>query len=274
MTPFSPGTGLPWNEPDFSRRVLKAHLCQDHDRASRRFEIIDQQVAWIHESLLGRQPGRILDLGCGPGLYTRRLAQRGHQCMGLDVSPASIQHAKAHADQAGEDCEYRQIDLRSAELGSGFDMVIMLFGEFNTLAPLEAAGLLHRVQAALSPSGRVLLELQYEDDIRALGENPCEWSTESEGIFAEDPYVLLHESQWHAAARVTTERYWVFPERTPARVYSLHTQAYSDATLEAVFEGAGLSITGRYESISPQRESDVDLFAVVGTRPTLSTKTS
>ena len=69
---------IPWDDPVFSRRMLREHLNQDHDMASRRFEWIDKQVAWIHGTTLSRQPSRILDLGCGPeynqGVVRRRLA--------------------------------------------------------------------------------------------------------------------------------------------------------------------------------------------------------
>lgn len=58
---------IPWDEPAFSQRMLANHLSQDHDWASRRQEIIEQQVEWIASQL---SPGaHILDLGCGPGLY-------------------------------------------------------------------------------------------------------------------------------------------------------------------------------------------------------------
>ena len=55
---------IPWDDPDFSRRMLREHLSQDHDLASRRVEWIDKQVTWIHRELLQRRPSRILDLGC------------------------------------------------------------------------------------------------------------------------------------------------------------------------------------------------------------------
>ena len=42
--PWSEGDNIPWNEPDFSERMLAEHLSQEHDLASRRFEIIDQHV--------------------------------------------------------------------------------------------------------------------------------------------------------------------------------------------------------------------------------------
>ncbi|MCH2187899.1 class I SAM-dependent methyltransferase [Myxococcota bacterium] len=274
MSPLAPGRGLPWSEPEFSRRVLDTHLSQQHDRASRRFEIIDQQVAWLHDTLLEARPSQVLDLGCGPGFYTQRLAERGHQCTGLDFSPAAIQYARLQTNAGHGACQYREVDVRTAELGSGFDLILMLYGEFNTLTPDEAIELLARIRAALAPSGRLVVELQFAEDIQACGESSSDWSVESSGPFADGAYLLLHESQWHTEHRVTTERFWVLPERSDAQVYTLVTQAYSDAALEDIFSQAGLSITGRYESMTPKAESDVDLFVVTSASVSSLAKTS
>lgn len=43
---------IPWNNPEFSRRMLDEHLCQDHNLASRKSSFIEHQVQWIHNSLL------------------------------------------------------------------------------------------------------------------------------------------------------------------------------------------------------------------------------
>ena len=274
MAPFAQGSGLPWNDPGFSQRMLKEHLSQHHDRASRRFEIIDQQVAWIHQAVLGGKAGRVLDLGCGPGLYTQRLAQEGHKCTGLDFSPASISYAQAQATRAELDCEYRLVDVRTAELGSDFDAVLMLFGEFNTLARPDAQSLLDRIHSALAPSGRLVLELHFDDYVRALGEQPPNWSARLAGLFADLPHLVLHESLWHAEVAVTSERYWVFEGESEPSVYSLSTQAYSNEELEEMFVRAGLSITGHYESLTGEFESEAELFGLVGERPGRDTGTS
>ena len=34
--PWAEGEKIPWNDPEFSRRMLKEHLSQKHDAASRR----------------------------------------------------------------------------------------------------------------------------------------------------------------------------------------------------------------------------------------------
>jgi SAM-dependent methyltransferase len=95
---------LPWDEPGFSRRMLAEHLDQGHDRASRRFDTIDKHVAWIAGTMLGGCPSRVLDVGCGPGLSTERLAALGCRCVGIDFSPAAIEHANEIATARNLGC--------------------------------------------------------------------------------------------------------------------------------------------------------------------------
>jgi hypothetical protein len=52
--PWREGDNIPWHDPGFSARMLREHLTQEHDAASRRMEKIDRHVAWIHEAILSR----------------------------------------------------------------------------------------------------------------------------------------------------------------------------------------------------------------------------
>ena len=45
--PWAEGEKIPWDEPGFSRRMLKEHLSQEHDAASRRIEFVHAQVDYI-----------------------------------------------------------------------------------------------------------------------------------------------------------------------------------------------------------------------------------
>ena len=98
--PWTEGDNIPWDDPDFSERMLAEHLSQEHDLASRRSETIDQHVEWIFSSVLGSRPARLLDLACGPGLYAYRLARQGCEYVGIDFSPASIRHARKFASSS------------------------------------------------------------------------------------------------------------------------------------------------------------------------------
>src|SRR5574340_1046753 len=135
--PWEEGDNIPWDEPGFSERMLAEHLSQEHDAASRRLRKIERQVEWIHSEVLGGRATRVLDLCCGPGLYTSRLAARGHECAGIDFSPAAIAYAKQQAGAGKLACRYQQEDVRQADFGGGFGLVMMLYGQFNVFQRSE-----------------------------------------------------------------------------------------------------------------------------------------
>jgi SAM-dependent methyltransferase len=240
--PWAEGDNIPWHEPGFSARMLAEHLSQAHDAASRRSATIDRHVAWIHDSILAARPARILDLGCGPGLYASRLARLGHECVGIDYSPSAISHARALAVTEGLDCHFEQADLRHADFGQGFDVVMQIFGELNVFAPAQAAALLRKAYAALKPGGTLLLEVHTLAAVQALGAQPSTWEVTTAGLFAPTPHLLLRESFWDAARSVATLRYHVVDLADSALTrYAQSMQGYTEEAYAALLGEAGFS---------------------------------
>ena len=100
--PWSSELRFPWDDSDFSDRMLREHLYQGHDLASRRHALIRREVEWIHNELLRKKSSRILDLCCGPGLYLERLASSGHKGHGVDFSPSAIRYARSVSTNSGQ----------------------------------------------------------------------------------------------------------------------------------------------------------------------------
>lgn len=234
--PWSEGDKIPWDEPDFSHRMLRVHLSQDHDWASRRVSKIDAQIAWITQNLLP-QPSKILDLGCGPGLYCTRLASQGHTCTGIDFSPASIAYAR---EQSSPRCTYHQADVRQADFGFGYDLVMFIFGEFNVFRPEDGAHILRKAAAALHPGGHLLLEVNTFEAVRRQSLPPTSWYSTPNGLFSERPHLCLEERFWHPERHVTTERYLIIDAQTSEVTrYAASTQAYTPEDYRALLESCG-----------------------------------
>ena len=207
--PWAEGEKIPWHEPGFSERMLAEHLSQEHDAASRRTGIVDRHVAWIHEALLEGRPTKVLDLGCGPGLYASRLAKLGHACTGIDLSPASIAYAQAQAPPDALDCRYVLGDLRRTEFGGGYGLVMMLFGEINVFRREEALAILQKARGALEPGGLLLLEPHTFEVVERSGRAGTRFSTHESGLFGPEAYVQLEESFWDEHSRTATTRWWI-----------------------------------------------------------------
>ena len=231
---------LPWDDPEFSRRMLVEHLDQRHDHASRRLETIDAHVEWISDRLLSNQPGSVLDLGCGPGLYAERLAARGCTCRGVDISPASIEHARMASEARGLPCTYVLGDVTTADLGSNHNLAMFLFGELNTLPRPDVPGLLRRVHHSLRAGGRILLEVHTLASVIAAGNKPATWYTSHGGLFASGPHLVLLEHQWSEKLGVTNTRYYVI-DTTSSRVdeYGETLSAYTDDDYQVLLTDAG-----------------------------------
>lgn len=264
--PWQEGDNIPWNDPDFSQRMLKEHLTQDHDAASRRFETIDRHVQFIRQRVFGAQEGkplRVLDLGCGPGLYSHRLAQFGYTVHGIDFSPASIAYARQVAESSGLRCTYTLGDVRSTPYPGDNDLVMFIYGEFNVFCPEDARSILMKAYDALRVGGRMLLEPHPADVIHKIGSEPATWYTVESGLFSNRPHLMLQESFWDEEAKVATNRYIVIDAAT-AHVtrYAASYQAYTHAEYNNLLEATGFSNIEFFPSLTGEDEGG-NLIAIV-----------
>lgn len=68
---------------------------------------------------------RVLDVGCGGGLLAEALAREGADVVGIDLSPAGLEAARAHAAAQGLTIDYRRTDAatHAAEHPGTYDVV-------------------------------------------------------------------------------------------------------------------------------------------------------
>jgi SAM-dependent methyltransferase len=262
--PWAEGEKIPWDDPAFSQRMLREHLSQEHDAASRRARVIKKHIRWIHNVVLAKTPSRVLDLGCGPGLYCAELATLGHVCHGIDFSPASLQYAVKNAPK---NCTYTLGDLRTVAFPPGFDLVQFIFGEFNLFKRPHAREILQKAHAALAPNGRILLELQSYDAVEQMGNQPPSWYTSSGGLFSPNPHLCLMESFWDEDQSAATERYFIFEDGQPMLRYASTTLAYTEEDIAALLEEAGFSGLEFHPSLTGETsDSPEDFFVVIARR--------
>jgi SAM-dependent methyltransferase len=261
--PWAEGEKIPWNDPAFSARMLREHLTQKHDAASRRAKIIKKHIKWIHNFVLAKTASRILDLGCGPGLYCAELATLGHVCHGIDFSPASITYAVKNAPA---NCTYTLGDLRAVEFPPGFDYVQLIFGEFNVFSRPHARSILQKAHAALTPRGRLLLELQTFDAVEQMGNQPPTWYTSPGGLFSDNPHLCLMESFWDENEAAATERYIIIEDEAPVARYASTTLAYTEEDIAEMLAETGFTAIEFHPSLTGQTPESPEDFLVVTAR--------
>ncbi|RLM59439.1 methyltransferase domain-containing protein [Halobellus sp. Atlit-31R] len=105
--------------------------------------------------LLDPQPDeRILDLGCGTGHLTDRIANAGAEAVGLDRSAEMIETARA----AYPEREFVRADARDFDVAGSFDAVFSN-AALHWIDAADQAAVTDAVADALEPGGRFVAEL-------------------------------------------------------------------------------------------------------------------
>lgn len=103
------------------------------------------------------RPCRILDIGCGTGSVTLRLARHGHTVTGLD--PAAGMLAVARAKDVDGLVNWIAGSALDFDLGQQFDLIIMTGHVFQVfLTDEECVRALANARGHLAPGGRMIIE--------------------------------------------------------------------------------------------------------------------
>ena len=126
------------------------------------------ELAW---RLLELRPGMsVLDLACGHGELTNRLAARGCQVTGLDSSAVFLDRARADAAAAGVSAEYVAGDMRQLPWTGRFDRVLNWSTAFGYFDDTTNRAVLDGIVRVLRPTGRLAMDL---DNLTAFLASYC-----------------------------------------------------------------------------------------------------
>ncbi|MFC2032687.1 class I SAM-dependent methyltransferase [Chloroflexota bacterium] len=102
---FYTASGL-WTDEYTSKQMLSYHLNEEVDLSSRNAVFVNTSIEWIASHFNVGRGVKIADFGCGPGLYTTRLAKKRAEVTGIDFSARSIQYAQEVSNKEGLSIHY------------------------------------------------------------------------------------------------------------------------------------------------------------------------
>lgn len=228
----------------------------------------DEWAEDIRKILLkyGISEGILLDLGCGTGSITRRLADNGYDMIGIDISEEMLQIAiekkyeeeeNTLPDSKREDILYLNQDMRDFELYGTVSAVICICDSINYITKEEE--LLHTftlVNNYLEAGGIFLFDMNTEYKYKEiLGESVIAENREDCSFIWEnyfDKKENINEYQvtiFVEAQDVKEEKY------TQGKMYEKFSEthyqkAYSIETIKTLLEKAGMEFIGVYEAFS------------------------
>lgn len=239
--PFSAYTAEElWTDPHTSARMLEFHLDGDVALASRTTAFIERSVRWLADLATLDRTSRVLDLGCGPGLYANRLAVTGADVVGVDFSERSIRHAERTADPTARPT-YLLGNYLEVDVPGDFDLVLLAMCDFCPLSPAQRHRLLLRIRSWLRAGGRFVFDVHGMRWLRERTESITYAPDLMDGFWSANPYHGFLHTYVYEEEGVVLDKYEIIePDRTRT-VYNW-LQCFDETTLTRELAACGLAV--------------------------------
>ena len=252
-----------WAEEHTSRQMLSFHLNEEIDVSSRNAAFIDRSVDWIASHFKIGTRAKIADFGCGPGLYTTRLAKKQAVVTGLDFSIRSIQYAQEVADREGLSIRYINQDYLEYEIDDRFDLILMIMCDFCALSPFQRRKLLSKFHTILKSGGSILLDVYSLKAFKQREEMAMYEANLLNGFWSPNKYYGFLNTFKYEKEKVVLDKYTIVEAGRTRTVYNW-LQYFSPGVLESELMESGFKVEGFYSDVAGSPfGSENEEFAVV-----------
>jgi len=247
---YEKGDSVMWTNDHISGQILEMHLNPEMDLASRVELSIDRTVEFILLNC-NRSKMRILDLGCGPGLYAERLAKAGHHVTGVDFSESSIRYASDQAKKKNLIIDYHCLDYLTLDFKEQFDLVLLIYTDFGVLIPSDRAKLLHNIYKALKPDGRFIFDVINTRNLNQKFQEKRTWTYERGGFWNDQPYLELQEGFKYPDQKVFLHQHIVIDQTASIKTYRFWTHYFDPGDIEEILADTGFNNTECFDEVLP-----------------------
>ena len=252
-----------WTNEHTSKQMLEYHLDDHVDLSSRNKEFIEQSVKWIISKFEIDKTTEIADFGCGPGLYTTRLAERGARVTGIDFSQNSLNYAKQVAANKGLSINYILSNYLEFETTDRFDLIMMIMCDFCVLSPAQRKKMLSKFNLLLKPEGSVLLDVYSLNSFNQKEESAIYELNQLNGFWSPEDYYGFVNTFKYEKEKVTLDKYTIIEKSRKREVYNW-LQYFSEDSLKNEFEENGFKTIELYSDVAGKNfSSESTEFAIV-----------
>ena len=254
-----------WTNEHTSKKMLEYHLNESIDVSSRKKSFIERSVKWIVSHFNVNNKTEIADFGCGPGLYTTRLAEKGAVVTGIDFSKNSIEYAKQAAISKGLNIDYFIINYLDFDTESRFDLITMIMCDFCALSPEQRKKMLSKFYNFLKPDGSVLIDVYSLNSFDQKEESASYEFNQLNNFWSPEDYYCFVNIFKYNEEKVTLDKYTIIEELRKRIVYNWF-QYFNPDTLRKEFEENGFIIKEVYSDVAgrPYDPESMEFAVVAG----------
>jgi len=238
-----------WTDDHTSKQMLSFHLNEALDVSSRNEEFINRSVEWIASEFKIGKDTKIIDFGCGPGLYTAHLAKHGANLTGIDFSKRSIDYARKIAAREHLNINYVNRNYLEFQTEARFDLILMIMCDFCALSPTQRKGILSKFRNILKPGGSVLLDVYSLSAFEQREETATYELNQLNGFWSPNRYYGFLNIFKYDEEKVVLDKYTIIESERTRQVYNW-LQYFATEDLESEFVEAGFFVKKIYSDVA------------------------
>lgn len=230
-----------------SEQMLEAHLNPDWDAASRKADTIESSCKWIMSTLNLNKNNKILDLGCGPGLYCTKLSEYGLQVTGIDYSKRSIEYAKEEAIRKNMSIKYKYMNYLDIDYCDEYDIAMMIYCDFGVLSDEISRSILKKIHRALKENGYFIFDI-WTTSNEELTSSSRNWSVNLNGGFwRPNSYIELVDKTYYD--NVSLRQHIIVEDKGDISIYNLWERCYTVDSISELLNEFGFEVVEVYSDL-------------------------
>ncbi|MEC3849405.1 class I SAM-dependent methyltransferase [Bacillus velezensis] len=261
--PFEEGTQEVWLDPDRAELVLNSHFDENIPGGSKGSSFVDETVDFITKIAPVECNNKIIDLGCGPGLYSQNLALKGYNVTGVDYNKKSIDYAISEADKMNLQIDYKIEDITNLEIESEFDVALLIYQIYGVFSPTNRRKILNNIYRGLKPGGLVLLDVLSEKSYEKFEENLMWFLSKKDSLISDKEHLTLYAAIKYPDNVTLAKNVLVFDDGKLVN-YNYWNQHFSIENLEKEVNEAGFNLEKVYADVNGEEyKNNGEFFAAV-----------
>ena len=238
-----------WTDEHISKQMLEYHLNESVDISSRNGLFIQLSIDWMTQHFQVDEQKAIVDFGCGPGLYTNKLAKTGAAVTGIDFAKRSLDYASKTAESSALSVDYIHCDYLQFDTEKQFDLISMIYCDFCALSPSQRKQLLGIFHKILKEDGSILLDVHALNAFSNKKEVAGYAFNYMSHFWSSEDYFCFYNTFLYEEEKVSLDKYTIIKQDSTNIIYNW-LQYYSKEAIIREFKENNFKVKEIYSDVA------------------------
>jgi ubiquinone/menaquinone biosynthesis C-methylase UbiE len=238
-----------WTDGYISEMILKQQLDPTYEGGSRLYSEIIDAVNFITTNIEISRCETLLDLGCGPGLYSSLLCKHVNNVIGIDISQTSLNYALTKAKNESLNIEYILENIIEMKAFPKAEIVLLVYSIFGCLSFEERKELIIKINKCLPINGYFIFDV-FSENAFYNQIDKRDWSIEEKGFWSPLSYLLLKQTIVSSLDMEILHRYIIIEESCKYKTFLFKEKYFNLLEINNFLNSFGFSIDLSFGSLT------------------------